>query len=120
LNANRKRGKHYDPELTSKGKQIGKNICNKKGKNNCKNKGIVSLFRPQKQADSIPKKEMSKPLPDWAKDTQVPMQKMRFHCQIQDALERVFLLLDVDRDGRCTVDTTCFNCLWRKLEDKKV
>jgi hypothetical protein len=41
---------------------------NKKSKNDCKNKGMASLFNPQKQAGSIPKKVMPKPLPEWAKD----------------------------------------------------
>jgi hypothetical protein len=55
--------------LTSKGKKIGKKVCNRKSKNDDKNKGMASLFKPQKQTDSVPKKGMPKPLPDWAKDT---------------------------------------------------
>ena len=72
-NADRKRGHHYNQESNTKGKEIGKNMTNKKGKNDCKNKDIAYLFKPQKKVDSCPKKGMLKPLPEWAKDTRVPV-----------------------------------------------
>jgi hypothetical protein len=98
---NRKRGQHYVQKLSAKEKSVLEKENNKKVRDDRKEKKFTSIFDTKKKSATEEKKRVPQPLPDWAKDTLVPVKPMRIKCLIQDTLERVFHLFDVDGDGHC-------------------